>query len=641
MTKLLKSTKKFEKKRHHKGHFLRKNIKKRKNKNEMIKKRNLQNKRKDFNEKNIYSSLNGTLNTSQEFILSKNEDQETLSLSSLELNHKMQLETLKNEDPKFYKYLEEEEADLLEFEDSDISNDINIEDKDISQDINEKTITLNTIHEWKEILIKKSSLKILKKAVMTLHTVSQFDEKTSSIKNSITIDSNVFNALITLVFKQIPRILNNYFPLKRITIENKHSQEKKNIKKILFILKIQFSNILRLLHNLTDPDILHMMLKEVEKLIPYALIYRNTQSQNIVRNDAYTLIEKILLIGDKNYIEQGLKSIYVTLIQQSSHTNAITLPFIHSMKDAALKLFGIDQTISYQISFKCIRQLSIYLRNAIIKHDKVICNWKYIHSIDFLSRILSNYCNKTKKSTQPFPMQDLIYPLVQMTLGTIKLISSSQFFPLKFHLIRNLIHISYHTGVYIPLASYIFEILESKEIKNKPAPSTAKPIDFELCIRVPKSYLKGKIYQDGLIEQIVELLLEIYLLQCKSISFPELSMPMIIQIKRYIKQSKNPKLNKSLTIFIKKLEENSKFIESQRESIEFSPDKINEMDTFLENYEWDKTPLGKYISLQKRIKKERKRIETEQQKQNTDQTSSDFSNDSMNDLEDDFENDSD
>lgn len=286
------------------------------------------------------------------------------------------------------------------------------------------------------------------------------------------------------------------------------------------------------------------------------------------------------------------------------------------MKDSASKLFGIDQIISYQISFKCIRQLAIYLRNAIIKHDqesyKTLHSWKYVHSIDFWSCVLSNYCDKTKKDTHS-PMQDLIYPLVQITLGAIKFVSSSQFFPLKFHLIRSLIHLSHHTRVYIPLASYIFEVLESKEIKNKSNPSTAKPIDFELCIRVPKSYLKGKIYQNGLIDQIIELFQEIYLLQCKSISFPEMAMPMIVQIKRYMKQSKNPKLNKLLSVFVKKLKENSEFIESRRKSIEFLPDNIDKMDAFLEDYDWDKTPLGKYICLQRRIRKESKKIETEQQ----------------------------
>ncbi|CCJ30082.1 unnamed protein product [Pneumocystis jirovecii] len=563
--------------------------------------------------------------------ITTSEESDNSSLDT-DRGHKTQLDSLKDSDPKFYKYLQEEEAELLAFEDSDASDDAKTEDAFQGVDTNNKSLTVDVIRNWGEIISKEKSLKMLKKAVVTLHTAALFDEKSVSEAHPFIINSDVFNALATLIFKQVPNILRDHLSTKTLA----HEKNEKKTKKLLFILKVQFSNILRLLHNLTDPNMLHMILEETEKLIPHALTHRkfmkhlikllvqlwSIQSSDKVKNSAYVIIKKILLIGDKSYIEYSLSTIYSAFNQQSPHTNAITLPIIRFMKNTASELFGINQAVSYQVSFKYIRQLAIHLRNAIIKHDqesyKAVYSWKYVHSIDFWSCVLSNHCDKTKKSIHPFPMQDLIYPLVQITLGTIKHVSSSQFFPLKFHLIRSLINVSYYTGVYIPLASYIFEILESKEIKNKPAPSTAKPIDFELCIRAPKSYLKGKIYQDGLIEQVIELLLEIYSLQCKSISFPELSMPMIIQIKRYIKKSKNSKLNKLLVIFIEKLKENSEFIESRRKSIEFSPNKIGQMEAFLEDYSWDMTPLGKYVNSQRKIKKERKKIENETQEQNID-----------------------
>ncbi|KAG4305460.1 hypothetical protein PORY_001016 [Pneumocystis oryctolagi] len=631
MAKIQKSTKKFKKKRFQKILEQRRNIKKIKNKNKYSKKnvQKIQEKNKteeSFSEENTNSFLDETLDAFPTPITS--EDENDNSFLDENKDHKKQLDALKNEDSEFYKYLQEEEAELLNFEDSDISDDIKTNDSFENTNLNNKELTLSIVHEWKKAIVKEGSLKILKKAVIVLHKAASFNEASNSLEKPLINNSDVFNALVTLVFKQVPRILHERFSVKDFA--KGHFQNEKKAKKVLFIIKTQFSNILYLLHDLTDPDILHMMLEETEKLIPYATTYRkfmkhlikllihlwSTQTQDYVRNTAYLVIKKILLLGDRNYIEHALKGIYTSFNQQSSCTNAITLPFICSMKDMALELFEIDQEISYQVSFKCIRQLAIQLRNAIIKHDKesfkIIYNWKYVHSINFWSCILSNSCDKTKKGTHSL-MQDLIYPLVQVALGTIKSVSSSQFFPLKFHLIRSLIHISYCTGIYIPLAPYIFEILESKEIKNKPASSTAKPIDFELCIRVPKSYLKGKIYQNGLIEQIIELLLEFYSLQCKSISFPELAMPMIIQIKRYIKQSKNSKLNKSLIIFIEKLKENSEFIESQRKFIEFSLEKIDEMETFLEDYDWDMTPLGKYVNFQRRIKEERKKIETNQQ----------------------------
>ncbi|KTW28804.1 hypothetical protein T552_01434 [Pneumocystis carinii B80] len=628
MAKISKSTKKFEKKRLQKALERRRAIKKirsryKSSKNRDIKEKPKETDRTDSGEEisSVFFSENAPDSLS-EGISGEEESDEPLSRNG---GHKAQLEALKEEDPEFYKYLEEEEAELLEFQDSDIEK---IEEEGKKDDMNRGTLTLSILEEWEKGLIEEKSLKILKKLVIAVHKVVKFNEKTDISMNSIISDPEVFNALIVLAFKQVPYILYDYFQSKKSMHKKEKSRDEKKEKELLFIFRVQFSNVLRLLHDLTDPNMLNLILKGTEKLIPCALTHRkfmknlikllanlwSTQSHDQIRNSIHSIIEKIFSTNDKNYIEYGLKTFYTAFIQQSSQTNAITLPFICSMKDFMSKLFGVDQVISYQISFKCIRQLAIYLRNAIVKQDKVsykeVYNWKYVNSIDFWSLVLSNYYNKIEKKTHTSIMQDLIYPLVQVTLGTIKFASLVQFFPLKFHLIRSLIRISHHTKVYIPLAPYIFEVLESKEIKNKPSPSTAKPIDFELCIRAPKSYLKGKVYQDGLIEQIIELLQEIYSLQCKSIAFPEMAMPIIIQIKRYIKQSKNPKLNKMLSIFIEKLKENSEFINSRRSSIEFSPGNIDEMCTFLEDYDWDKTPLGKYVCQQRRIRQKLKKVET-------------------------------
>ncbi|EMR11193.1 hypothetical protein PNEG_00785 [Pneumocystis murina B123] len=602
MAKTSKSTKKFEKKTASK-------------KNEIIEPE--ENELVDCFSKEVSDSLS-------EFISEENEN-DNVSLNGND-DHKAQLEALKEEDPEFYKYLKEEEAELLAFEDSDISDTKKIEDDNKKDDIDRKTLTLSVLNKWEKSLVEEKSVKVLKKVVVAVHTAIQFNEKTVFSTNSLISDSEVFNALIILAFKQVPSILYDYFQSKISMHKKEKSRDEKKEKELSFIFRTQFSNMLRLLHDLTDSNTLHLILEGAEKLIPCALTHRkfmknlikllanlwSTQSHDQIRNSIYSIIEKTFSTNDKNYIEYGLKTFYTALIQQSSHTNTITLPFICSMKNFASKLFGVDQVISYQVSFKCIRQLAIYLRNAIIKHDKAkVYSWKYVHSIDFWSLVLSNYCNKIEKNTHTLVMRDLIYPLVQVTLGTIKFVSLVQFFPLKFHLIRSLIRISYYTKVYIPLAPYIFEVLESKEIKNKPNLSTAKPIDFELCIRVPQSYLKGKVYQDGLIEQIIELLQEIYSLQCKSISFPEMAMPIIIQIKRYIKQSKNSKLNKLLSIFIEKLKENSEFINSQRNSIEFLAENIDKMNAFLEDYDWNKTPLGKYVCQQRKIRQRLKKVEAE------------------------------
>lgn len=233
-----------------------------------------------------------------------------------------------------------------------------------------------------------------------------------------------------------------------------------------------------------------------------------------------------------------------------------------------------------------------------------------MHSLDFWSRVLSTHCDALTEATlgRDSPLRPLIYPLIQVTLGAIRLIPTAQYFPLRFYLLRSLLRLSRATGVFIPLAPLIFEVLSSSELKKKPKPSTLKPLDFTATIRAPKSFLRTKTYQDGVAEQVVELLAEFYVLYAKSVAFPELAIPTIVLAKRGMKKSRNAKLNNALAVLVGKLEANSKWVQERRSKLEFAPEKVAEAESFCKEVEWEKTPLGGYVVSQRKVRDERMKM---------------------------------
>ncbi|KAF3913849.1 hypothetical protein ABW21_db0202805 [Orbilia brochopaga] len=290
------------------------------------------------------------------------------------------------------------------------------------------------------------------------------------------------------------------------------------------------------------------------------------------------------------------------------------------MKNGGVDLFGVDEDLSYMLGFGYIRQLAVHLRNSITNNSKEsykqVYNWQYVHSLDFWSRVLATHCDGMKQAEtgKQSPLHPLIYPLVQVTLGAARLIPTATYFPLRIHLIRSLIRLSRHTGVYIPLASIILEMFSSNEMKKAPKASTLKPLDFATIIRVPKSYLRSRVLQDGLGDQIIEVLSEYFVLWATSVAFPELIVPPVVVLRKYLKKAsaagtgnRNVRFNNALAGLVTRLESNGRWIEEKRRDVTFGPGRMDEVMGFSKGLEWEKSPLGVYVFTQRNVREERRK----------------------------------
>jgi nucleolar complex protein 2 len=182
-------------------------------------------------------------------------------------------------------------------------------------------------------------------------------------------------------------------------------------------------------------------------------------------------------------------------------------------------------------------------------------------------------------------------------------------------MIRSLLRISRATGTYIPLASALLEVLNSAEMKKPPKPSTLKSLDFASNYKAQKSYLRTRVYQDGVGEQVAELLSEFFVLWSTSIAFPELALPVTVMLKRWLKEvnnkgsgNKNSKINSGILLVIQKLEANGKWIEERRSKVDFAPNDRAGVEGFLKGFEWEKTPLGAFVVGQRKQREEKARL---------------------------------
>ncbi|EPE29371.1 hypothetical protein GLAREA_00531 [Glarea lozoyensis ATCC 20868] len=575
------------------------------------------------------------------------------------------MDALAKNDPAFYKYLKENDPEALEFdEDADLAEvdglsaseadeppkkkkqkkskkkEAQAEEDDETSEEDETDsaeVSAAMVAKWTKSMTEQHSLRAMRQVVLAFRAAAHVNEDEGKEYKYTISDPNVYHELLLSTLTNVPKVLGHHLPVKESAAGKvRVSTDSKKFKTLTPLLKSHTSSVHHLLTTLSDAATLKLTLSSITPLLPYLLsfkkvlknivktvvdIWSDASSSEATKITAFLVLRRLAVIGDPGLREAVLKTVYQGLIKGSRTTSVHTVQGINLMKNSAAELWGIDQDVGYATGFTFIRQLAIHLRSSITNNQKesykTVYNWQYVHSLDFWSCVLSEHCSPVKEaeSGKESQLRLLIYPTVQVTLGAMRLIPTATYFPLRFQLIRSLLRLSRATGTYIPLASALLEVLNSAEMKKPPKASTLKSLDFASNYKAPKSYLRTRVYQDGVGEQIMELLAEFFVLWSTSIAFPELSLPVIVMIKRWLKDAgnkssgnKNNKINSGLVLLVQKIEANGKWIEEKRAKVDFAPNNRAGVEGFLKGFEWEKTPLGAFVVGQRKQREEKAKV---------------------------------
>lgn len=575
------------------------------------------------------------------------------------------MDALAEKDPEFYKYLKENDPEALDFdEDADLAEvdalsgsdteekpkkkrktskkaqlEPDYENEEVSDDEVDDLaeVTHAMVAKWKKAMIEQNSLRAMRQVVLAFRAAAHLNEDDGKEYKYTISNPQVYHELLVIALDLVPKVLGHHLPVKESNAGRvRVSTDSKKFKTLTPLLKSHITSLQHLLISLSDAQTLKLTLSSITPLLPYLLpfkkilknvvknvvdIWSDASSTETTRITAFLVIRRLAIIGDAGLREAVFKTVYQGLIKGARNTSVHTIQGINLMKNSAAELWGIDPQVGYTTGFTFIRQLAIHLRSSITNNSKesykTVYNWQYVHSLDFWSCVLAEHCSPIKEAQngKESQLRPLIYPTVQVILGAMRLIPTATYFPLRFQMMRSLLRLSRATGTYIPLAPAILEVLSSAEMKKPPKPSTLKSLDFATSYKAPKSYLRTRVYQDGIGEQVAELLSEFFVLWSTSIAFPELALPVTVMLKRWMKDAsnktsgnKNSKINGLLAILVQKLEANGKWIEEKRSKVEFAPNNRAGVEGFLKGFEWEKTPLGAFVQGQRKQREEKAKL---------------------------------
>ncbi|KAF9000282.1 Noc2p family-domain-containing protein [Cyathus striatus] len=543
-------------------------------------------------------------------------------------NHLQELSKLAEKDPEFYKYLQENDRELLNFGLETFEE----EEMDVDDEEKLPVLTIKHILQWQRALLKvldpfsPQLLEGSSKTACGVQSCAHMNEDDQVLAWSIDSSAGMWYT---------PVVLQHHIPYK--TLANGKFKAPTQSAKFTALQKLIlsfFHNIIHIFSQLTDDEVIQLAVTESAKLIPYVVSSRKavksylkkcldiwSSARDAVRMSAFLSIRKLASAPDDSIHDTILKSTYLTLVRSCKSTTAHTLPSINLMKNSASEVFCLDHAAAYQHAFGYIRQLAIHLRNSMkVKTKeayKQVYNWQYIHCIDFWCIVLARACdvNAEAAAGKESELRPLIYPLVQISLGSIKLIPHSRSYPFHLHVIRSLLHLTKHTETYIPIAPYILPIINSVLSPSaRPRSSTLKPLDFDVQIRIPQQYLKTRVYYEGVTEEAAFHLAEWLCSSAVhgSIAFPEIVVPLVVILRKDVKNAASGTTKEQGIVknLLERVEDSARWIEQKRKGVVFAPGKVGEVQEWERDIRasLDDAPLRKFLKVQRKAREKRRKL---------------------------------
>ncbi len=84
----------------------------------------------------------------------------------------------------------------------------------------------------------------------------------------------------------------------------------------------------------------------------------------------------------------------------------------------------------------------------------------------------------------------------------MKLVYTSRYFPLRFHLCDVLTRLSVDTGVFIPVLPHYLEVLGGFNFNKKTSKVSMRPIDFSCVLKIGKTQMQENGMKDTTMNKV-------------------------------------------------------------------------------------------------------------------------------------------
>jgi nucleolar complex protein 2 len=530
---------------------------------------------------------------------SNSEDEEQEDIEVSEARMRAQMEKIKRSDPEFHEFLKENEQSLLDFG-QDEENEVSDDDVKKNSEKDERIdgdgmdqLTPELLSSMKRAAFQQHSIKNLKKIMFAYHAACHMaddaNEKKNTTQNIFFIEpSKVFDQLMMACLNHCHKEFEYHLLAKEDDDDNSSEDNKEESKNehetkdneplapnklekserwtdLSPIIRAFFRSTLHVLNESKEPELLAELLKALSKYLRYLTPFprisefmlktlealwsapSDSEDYQHVRLHAFMRLRQLALVLPFPFIEDVLKKSYLGYSRRAKFGTASNLPTLTFLGNCLVELYNLDYHSSYQHAFVYIRQLALLLRSAMQNKtteaiSQVYC-WQFIHCAKLWVAVLSSAAEHDDGAL----MQSLIYPMVEILLGTVRFTPSPvRHFPLRLHCVRLLQQLAAASETFIPTTALLLDVFDWKEWtlppkKSKKATIMAKhgsPLHFMVKLGKVDPLRTHEQLEAGISELFVLLHREVELYKY-SPGFPEFAIRITARLRQFSKTTRN------------------------------------------------------------------------------------------------------
>uniref|UniRef100_A0A5B7C525 Nucleolar complex protein 2 homolog n=1 Tax=Davidia involucrata TaxID=16924 RepID=A0A5B7C525_DAVIN len=517
---------------------------------------------------------------------------------------KKKLDRLKEKDLEFSKFLESYKKGLEPFRNEEVFSDedemsnpgMQSAEEDGSVTNKGKILTSSAINSWCQLVMEEHRESVLTGLLNGYRAACHYGTESFAVPDAASChriqNSEAFCTILMFMLREADNIFRRLFKVspsncrKETILELKNTSKWKTLKPLL---KSYLRSTLFLLNEVTDSEILAFSLTRLRPSIIFFAAFPSLLRRLIkitvhlwatgggaLSSCSFLIIQEVASVFSSDCFDAYLIKTYKTYITHCKFVEPVSIKHIQYLRNSFVELCSLDVQKSCSKALVSIQQLAKILQQGLRTKKKEavkkICSWQYASCIDLWVGFIS-------ANIRDYDLQPFFYMIIQLINGVAYLFPGPRYFPLRLRCIQWLNHLSSSSGIFIPVASLMLDVLEYKIGKEGGKPG--KAFNFSSILKLPKQWLKSRDFQEECVYSAIELLSTHFAQWSYHISFPELATIPLIRLRKF-QDITSESLRRVVKRLIDQVELNVEFVQKKRDEVAFSPNDDQSVESFLQ-----------------------------------------------------------